>query len=207
MTDEKTAERLKKDLRQMAKVRRKEAWTAGAGAELSAQALRGIDLFSRGSSAIVAGYWPMGDELDLRPLLQALHTRGVALALPVLVGAARPLIFRRWQPGDCLCAAGFGTQEPTADQAVCRPDIVLVPLLAFDAQGGRLGYGGGFYDRTLARFRTEGGRVCALGVALSAQEVPAVVCGPHDQPLDGVITEKGVRFFGEAPFFGETPCA
>ena len=197
MTDEKTAERLKKGLRQMARARRKEAWTAGAGAEVSAQALRGVDLFSRASSAIVAGYWPMGDELDLRPLLQALHARGFALALPVMVGPARPLIFRRWQPEDALCAAEFGTQEPTADKAVCRPDVLLVPLLAFDSQGGRLGYGGGFYDRTLAQFRAEGEGVCALGVALSAQEVPAVVWGPHDQPLDGIITEQGVRFFGE----------
>ena len=197
MSEAKTADCLKKGLRQRAKLRRKDACTAGAGAEVSAQALRGVGLFNRESSAIVAGYWPMGDELDLRPLLQALHTRGFALALPVMVGAARPLIFRRWQPGYPLCTAEFGTQEPTADQAVSRPDILLVPLLAFDAQGGRLGYGGGFYDRTLAQLRTEGGRVCALGVALSAQEVPAVVCGPHDQPLDGIITEQGVRFFGE----------
>lgn len=197
MSEEKTADCLKKDLRQRVKARRKDAWTAGAGAEVSAQALRGVGLFSRASSAIVAGYWPMGDELDLRPLLQALHTRGFALALPVMVGLARPLIFRRWQPGDPLCAAEFGTREPTADKAVCCPDVLLVPLLAFDSQGGRLGYGGGFYDRTLAQFRTEGGRVCALGVALSAQEVSAVVCGPHDQPLDGIITEQGVRFFGE----------
>ena len=197
MSDEKTADGLKKDLRQRAKLRRKEAWTAGAGAEVAAQALSGVSMFSRASSAIVAGYWPMGDELDLRPLLQALHTRGFALALPALVGPARPLIFRRWQPDDPLCAAEFGTQEPTADQAVCRPDIVLVPLLAFDSQGGRLGYGGGFYDRTLAQLRAEGAGVCALGVAFSAQEVSAVVCGPYDQPLDGIITEQGVRFFGE----------
>lgn len=197
MSDEKTAERLKKDLRQRAKARRKDAWTAGAGAELAAQALRGVGLFNRASSAIVAGYWPMGDELDLRPLLQALHARGFPLALPVMVGPARPLIFRRWKPDDPLCAAEFGTQEPTADQAVCRPDILLAPLLAFDAQGGRLGYGGGFYDRTLAQLRADGAGVCALGVALSVQEVSAVVCGPHDQPLDGIITEQGVRFFGE----------
>lgn len=137
--------------------------------------------------ALVAGFWPMGSEVDTRPLLDALHARGHDLALPETPPRGQPLVFRRWAPGDALAPGRFGTSVPASGEAV-RPDVVLVPLLAFDRRGGRLGYGGGYYDRTLAllpgAFR--------LGVALAAQEVPSVPLEPHDIMLHAIATERDV---------------
>src|SRR6201996_8783631 len=97
--------------------------------------------------ATVAGFLPIGEEIDLRPLLHALSTRGHRIVLPVTPGRGQPLIFRHWIPGSELIAERFGTLRPTGPEMI--PDFLLIPLLAFDAKGGRLGYGGGFYDRTL----------------------------------------------------------
>ena len=103
---------------------------------------------ARAPAPAVSGYWPMGDEFDVRPLMTRLCERGHVCALPVVVVRGEALKFRRWQPGDRLTEAGFGTHEPGAQAAVVVPEIVLAPLLAFDTAGRRLGYGGGFYDRT-----------------------------------------------------------
>ncbi len=136
--------------------------------------------------AVVAGFWPVGNEIDVRPLLHALHRRGIAVALPVTPGRGQALAFRRWQPGDALIPERFGTMRPTGP--VMLPDALLIPLLAFDAAGWRLGYGGGFYDRTLAelpgRFR--------LGCGFAAQQVDAVPVGRYDIRLDAVATENGI---------------
>jgi 5-formyltetrahydrofolate cyclo-ligase len=141
--------------------------------------------------AIVAGFLPIGDEIDLLPLLHALHDRGHPIALPVTPKRGLPLTFRLWIPGDELVEERFGTRRPTGPD--CTPDFLLVPLLAFDAKGGRLGYGGGFYDRTLAtlpnRFR--------LGCAFAAQQVDAVPVGPYDIRLDAVATENGIIHCGD----------
>ncbi len=138
------------------------------------------------ADAAVSGFWPLGEEIDVRPLLQALHERGHRIALPVTPRRGEKLTFRRWVPGDVLVPERFGTMRPAGD--LMDPDWVLVPLLAFDATGGRLGYGGGFYDRTLAalpgRFR--------LGCAFAAQQVDAVPVGPYDVRLDAVATENGI---------------
>src|SRR4051794_2444392 len=99
--------------------------------------------------AVVAGFWPMGREIDIRPLLLARAERGHPLALPVTPRRGQPLRFRRWRPGEALAPAPMGTRQPAAGDDV-RPDWLLVPLLAFDRAGRRLGYGGGYYDRTLA---------------------------------------------------------
>ena len=137
----------------------------------------------------VSAFWPMGDEIDVRPILAALHARGLAIALPVTAGRGAPLVFRRWRPGDALVDGGFGTSVPSATAEVVVPRTLFVPLLAFDRAGWRLGYGGGYYDRTLATLRA-GGPVCAIGVAYAAQEVPDVPHGADDQRLDAIVTER-----------------
>ncbi|WP_114394355.1 5-formyltetrahydrofolate cyclo-ligase [Oleisolibacter albus] len=143
---------------------------------------------------IVAGYWPKGDELDVRPLLRALGARGLRTALPVVAGRGWPLLFRLWRDGHPLVPGAFGVMEPMAEAPVVQPDLVLVPLLAFDRQGWRLGYGAGFYDRTLDALRQEGrpGRgVVAVGIGYAAQEVASVPRDAYDQPLDWIVTERG----------------
>ncbi|HVC62672.1 MAG TPA: 5-formyltetrahydrofolate cyclo-ligase [Acetobacteraceae bacterium] len=136
--------------------------------------------------AVVSGFWPIGREIDIRPLLLALHERGHPVVLPVTPKRGNPLGFRLWRPGDVLEAERFGTFRPVGEAAV--PDFLLVPLLAFDRRGHRLGYGAGFYDRTLAGLP---GRY-ALGVAYAAQEVAEVPAGPTDMRLDAVATDNGV---------------
>jgi len=143
------------------------------------------------NDAIVSFYWPMGDEADPRALAMRLAARGHVLALPVVAKQKSPLVFRRWREGDALVVHPFGMHEPAAAAPVVTPDVLLVPLLAFDARGHRLGYGGGFYDRTLASLQTK----LAIGVAYAGQEVDALAAMPHDHPLDMVVTELGVRQF------------
>ena len=144
-----------------------------------------------GKDALVSFYWPMGDEADPRALAARLAARGHTLALPVVAKKRSPLAFRRWREGDALVVHTYGMHEPAEDAPVVAPDVVLVPLLAFDARGHRLGYGGGFYDRTLASLKTK----LAIGVAYAGQEVDALPAMPHDHPLDMVVTELGVRKF------------
>ena len=108
----------------------------------------------------------------------------------MVVAKQSPLLFRRWQAGDSLVEAPFGLSEPAAEQPEIVPALLLVPLLAFDRQGWRLGYGGGFYDRTLAKLREDGGQPCAIGIAYSGQELPEVPHGPDDRPLQGIVTEQ-----------------
>jgi 5-formyltetrahydrofolate cyclo-ligase len=142
------------------------------------------------SGAIVSGFWPLTGEIDLRALLHSLHDRGNPIVLPVTPKRGQPLSFRRWRPGDAMIPERFGTMRPTGEDLI--PDFLLIPLLAFDLSGNRLGYGGGFYDRTLSglpgRFR--------LGCGFAAQQVDAVPVGPYDQKLDAVATENGIIRFG-----------
>lgn len=142
--------------------------------------------------AVVASYWPMGAEADPRALTRALVGLGHPIILPCVTG--RRLVFRRWREGDELVTTPFGVSEPLAAAPDCVPAALLVPLLAFDADGYRLGYGGGYYDRTLAELRALG-PIVAVGVAFGGQEVTHLPRESHDQPLDMVITEHGVRHF------------
>lgn len=138
----------------------------------------------------IAGYWPINDEFDPRPLLEMLAARGAKLALPVLDPAAGLLLFRAWRPGMALLPAGFGTLGPPPSASIVSPRTLIVPLLAFDRQGGRLGYGGGFYDRSLAALREGGKSVLALGLGFAAQRVQRVPANETDIPLDAVVTEN-----------------
>jgi 5-formyltetrahydrofolate cyclo-ligase len=143
--------------------------------------------------AVVAGFWPMGHEIDIRPLMRALEARGHRLCLPRTPKRGLPLDFRAFAFGDALVKGPVGTQQPAEDAPRVTPDWVIVPLLAFDRAGRRLGYGGGYYDRTLAALPGVG----TLGVAFSCQEMDVVPAGPLDAPLDAVATEAGVIRFRE----------
>ncbi len=137
---------------------------------------------------VVSGYWPMRDEFDVRPLLAALHQRGHPCALPVVMGRGQALAFRAWSPGDALVEAAYGTHVPAADAAALTPKLLLVPMLAFDDRGYRLGYGGGYYDRTLAGLPAP----IAVGCALEAQRLDGLPVGAHDRRLDWIVTEKRI---------------
>jgi 5-formyltetrahydrofolate cyclo-ligase len=147
------------------------------------------------AGTVVAAYWPMRSELDTRPLLTSLAQRDIALALPVVVGPAQPLLFRRYALGDGLAAAEFGQSEPTADAPTVEPDILIVPLAAIDGTGYRLGYGGGFYDRTLARLRTRKS-ITTIAIAFDEQRVAAVPRGAYDVRMDWLVTPTSTVNFG-----------
>jgi 5-formyltetrahydrofolate cyclo-ligase len=138
------------------------------------------------AGAVVAGFWPMGREINIRPLLMVLAARGHRVALPVTTKRGLPLVFRRWRPESSLVRGPFGTQQPGPEAEALTPDWLLVPLLAFDRAGRRLGYGAGYYDRTLAALP----RAFALGVGFAAQELPEVPAGPDDMSLQAVATER-----------------
>jgi 5-formyltetrahydrofolate cyclo-ligase len=138
----------------------------------------------------VSGFLPIGEELDPAPLMLRLAGEGYGLCLPVMEAKGKPLLFRAWRPGDALEEVMWGIREPLASAPLVEPDVVLGPLLAFDATGYRLGYGGGFYDRTLARLRSLK-KVTAIGLALDEQRVDAVPHEDYDEPLDWVLTPSG----------------
>lgn len=150
----------------------------------------------------VSGYWPLEAEIDPRPLIQHLHDAGHPIGLPVVLGPGRPLCFRRWHPGMALEQGSFRVLVPPADAQELIPAVVLAPLLAFDAAGYRLGYGGGFYDRTIAKLRAAGPVLC-IGIAYAAQEVEAVPREATDQPLDWIVTEREARRIGDADAGGK----
>jgi 5-formyltetrahydrofolate cyclo-ligase len=139
--------------------------------------------------AVVSGFWPMAEELDIRPLMMELANQGCQLALPVVVARKQPLVFRAWRPGDPLEAGPFGTLHPSPRRAVVEPEVLIVPLLAVDEEGWRLGYGGGFYDRTIEALRARK-RVVTIGAGFNEQIVPEVPHGPGDQRLDWLLTDK-----------------
>ena len=192
----------KQAMRGDAKARRRSASEkAGPGASaMFADSFFSIagDLGIRPGS-VVAGYWAMSDEFDVRPTLERLVLEdGIVGALPVVIQSNSPLIFRQWRPGLRLESGGFGTHHPPESVPECIPDVVLVPLLAFDRSGYRVGWGGGFYDRTLEQLRKRPEGVIAVGTAFAGQEVDAVVHDELDQPVDWVVTEKGAIRIGHS---------
>lgn len=142
---------------------------------------------------VVAAYWRIRDELDCQPILVRLMDSGQTVVLPVVVGPEKPLEMRVWEQGTALYEAGFGTLAPTDLAPQREPDIVIMPLLGFDQHGTRLGYGGGYYDRTLAHMKKS---PRLIGLAFAAQELSDIPRDSHDVPLDAVITEAGYRQFG-----------
>ncbi|MEL7253813.1 MAG: 5-formyltetrahydrofolate cyclo-ligase [Pseudomonadota bacterium] len=142
----------------------------------------------------LAGYMPIRTEIDPLPAMAEAAAHG-PVGVPVIQGEGRPLEFSRWEPGGALRAGPFGAEVPEVDDFF-DPEILIVPLVAFDRAGGRLGYGGGFYDRTLERLRARRATL-AIGFAYSAQEAEDLPLEPTDQPLDMIVTEREVIQFGQ----------
>jgi len=145
---------------------------------------------------VVAVYAPQGGEMDPGPLARRLAAAGARIVLPVAVARDAPLIFRA-ADGAAFAPDAAGILAPGPEAAVLVPGLVVAPVLALDARGGRLGQGGGYYDRTLAALRA-GGRVFVVGLAFAGQEVDEVPTGPHDERLDAILTEMGYRETGKS---------
>jgi 5-formyltetrahydrofolate cyclo-ligase len=183
----------KQILRDDARARR--AALAAASPDFAASIARFAGALPITSGAVVASYWPLRDEADPRVLAAALAARGHSIILPVIAGPEAALSFRPWREGDALSRNRHGIREPLAHLDAVVPQALLVPLLAFDETGARLGLGGGYYDRTLAELRANE-HIVAIGVAYAGQEMAKLPRDAHDQCLDGVITENGFRKFG-----------
>ncbi|QDL91915.1 5-formyltetrahydrofolate cyclo-ligase [Paroceanicella profunda] len=166
------------------------AWAATSAADHLLSHLDSLIAAGAPAPAIASGYLPIRTEIDPRPAMEALLGRGIRVCVPVIVARAAPLAFREWNPGAALVPGPFGASVPRGG-AWLEPDLLLVPLVSFDAGRGRLGYGGGFYDRTLAKLRARAPRL-AVGIAYQGQFCPSVPLEPTDAPLDAVVTETGV---------------
>jgi 5-formyltetrahydrofolate cyclo-ligase len=178
----------KSELRAAMRARRSAIPAGERAAAAAAIAERALAHLAAQPGAAVAGFLSIGEEIDTLPTLSALAAAGHPLCLPVMQGKAAPLLFRAWAPGDAVTERMWGIREPLATKPAVVPDVLLVPLLAFDRAGWRLGYGGGFYDRTLRFLRQRGRGVVAMGLAFDAQEVDAVPHLDYDEPLDWVLT-------------------
>ena len=171
-------------------------WRAGLGAQAMAQAADAVAAHGLGflrltqKRVVVSGFSSLPEEFRAWPLLRRLHGEGHALAMPVMQGKGLPLIFRAWAPGDAMDKAVWGIAEPRDDKPALEPDVVLVPLLAFDAAGRRLGYGGGYYDRTLRGLRARKS-IVAVGLAYDESQVDAVPHLDYDERLDWVLRPSG----------------
>lgn len=184
MGEEKRAERTR------ALARRADAYArhgAAAGARL---AQHGLAFLGIAPGVVVSGFSAIRDEIDPKALLERLDGEGYRVALPVMQGKGRPLQFRAWSPGDEMGSGHWDIAEPLPDKPEVYPDVVLVPLLAFDAHGYRLGYGGGFYDRTLERLRARK-PVVAVGIGYDELKIDAVPHLDYDERLDWVLTPSG----------------
>jgi 5-formyltetrahydrofolate cyclo-ligase len=142
-----------------------------------------------GEGTIVAGYSPIRSECDPIPLMRSLAAKGAQLALPVIHARDKELSFAEWRQGGQLVAGPFGILQPRSEAMLLEPDVILVPLVAFDRRCRRIGYGAGYYDRTLAILRKQK-VVIAVGIAFAAQEVEAIPADEHDERLDLVLTER-----------------
>jgi len=182
----------KRVLRVRAAEKRRAAHAHDASGEASIQLRdRALAELPIAAGAVVGGYWPMGTEMNVHPLLVALHERGHVIGLP-RVRRGQPMTYHRWQPKDRLVSGVFGIGMPDHHTPEVHPDVLLMPLLAFDRRGNRLGYGSGYNDRTVPVLRARKPLLC-VGIAYAAQEFEAVPHDTLDQRLDWVVTENGAR--------------
>ena len=174
---------------------RRAALEPAARAALSRRlAEEGLRLARLWRPRIVSAFHPLRDEPDTLPLLTALAGQGFATALPLVVGRGSPLAFRLWRPGEPTRAGAMSIREPLEQAPAVDPDLLFVPLACFDRRGNRIGYGAGYYDRTLARLRALK-PIHAIGVAYGVCEIAAVPYETHDQSLDAVVTEQETILF------------
>src|SRR5262249_53477022 len=181
-------EQLKAVLRRAALARRDALPPAERMAAALALAKRGLPVEVT-PGTLISGFSPLKSEISPLPLLRGLAAAGAKLALPVVIGRGQPLVMRAWSFGAPLVSGVWGIREPPADAPELFPDILIVPLLAFDRHGHRVGYGAGYYDMTIARLRAMK-PVTAIGIAFAAQEIAAVAATPRDARLDLVLTER-----------------
>lgn len=190
------ASALKAALRKAALARRSALGEDARAAAAETVAALGGEIVAREKPACASLFWSVKGEIDIGPLARKLVAAGVKLCLPVIERKAAPLVFRAWRPGDALVDRPFGLKEPPEGVEEVEPDLLFVPLAAFDRAGGRVGYGGGFYDRTLEKLRAKKPAL-AIGLAFAVQEVEGVPVESHDERLDGVLTESGFLAFGQ----------
>ena len=186
------------DISQRKATARKRAFAArkqAKSAEANAKACRFLTehLTTKATGAIVAGYMPIQTEIDPRPTLHALAQQGVRLCLPVIPGHACPLVFREWTPESAMIEGDFGALIPRGGEQL-RPDIAIIPMVGFDSSGARLGYGGGFYDRTLEEL-SRTAPVLKIGFAFQGQLLDEVPTDQYDHKMDVIVTETGVNSF------------
>ena len=178
----------KSELRRTLRAHRRQL--AAARPDAAQDAADALPLSKLPAFAIFGGYHAVGAELDPSPLIRRLAGTGAMFALPVSLAVGEPLIFRAWEPGDTMVPDAVNIPAPPSSAAELHPDLLICPLLAFDRQGGRLGQGGGFYDRTIANLRAAK-PVFVLGLAYAGQEVEQLPVEAHDQRLDAILTETG----------------
>ena len=174
---------------------RLEPGAADAAVWSAEAARRALAALAPAPGTAISAFWSLPGEIDTAPLRDGLLAAGADLLLPRLEGRGRPLAFHRWRPGDRLLPGPLGLMQPDPAAPRLRPEVLIVPLLAFDERGYRLGYGGGYYDRTLAALAADGGRPLAAGFAFELQRVERVPVDAHDARLDLMVTEQLVRRF------------
>ena len=185
---------LKKELRAQALARRDALdpfWRIEASLEMAETARDGIAV---GPETVVAGFWPMRSEVDVRPAMFALREHGARLCLPAILDRST-VVFRELVRGAPMVEMAFGTAGPHAEAAVLDPSVMLVPLAAFDGRGHRIGYGAGYYDRAISKLHAKGLKPRLIGVAFDCQKVERVPDEDHDVVLDEILTESGLRRF------------
>jgi 5-formyltetrahydrofolate cyclo-ligase len=180
----------RKDALRREALQRRGAVSPGVREAFSARlAEQGLAIAQRAGARVVSVFWPIRDEPDTLPLIEALATHSFRAALPVTVSRAAPLAFRQWRPGDPTVPGAMKIPEPLASAEALEPDLLFVPLACFDRRGHRIGYGAGHYDRTLAGLRAARSTM-AVGIAYSAAEAPEIPDEAHDQRLDFILTER-----------------
>jgi len=189
-------ESLKAQIRRDAAARRDALPAAERAAAAATIAARPLPVAVR-PGAIVSGFSPLKSEINPVPLMRAFAAAGASLALPVVAGRGKPLIMRAWNFGEPLVPGVWGIREPPPNAPEAFPDVLIVPMLAFDRTGHRIGYGAGYYDMTIARLRGMK-PVIALGIAYAAQEIAEIPTTPRDARLDFVLTEREVIDFRTA---------
>jgi 5-formyltetrahydrofolate cyclo-ligase len=166
-----------------------------AGVALSTHLRRFLaERFAGAAGRTISTYWPIKGEPDLRPLMAELHATGVTVALPVVEVRGAPLVFRRWEPGMPMVRGDWNIPVPPPDAQTLTPVIALAPLVGWDGAGFRLGYGGGYFDRTLAALSP---RPFSIGIGVQSARLSTIFPQPHDIALDVILTEAGVQYLRE----------